>query len=156
MLPPLKKEGILFCACWSVCLSVEQVMSTQQFLTRLLECCQTWFSGYPQRVDNAYLFIQVTWSKVKIKLLVFEQMMSIQYRLTLSMESCQNSLKEKKAPIDFQVTWSKVQVKLQVFVQMMSAQYLLIPLLKSCHTWYSECLQRIDTPVNFSCHTVKG
>ena len=141
MLPPLKKEGILFCTCWLVGLSVRRASDVHSivfdpFAWMLLNLVQ-WI---PLESRYAYLFIQVTWSKVKVKLLVFEQMMSVQFRLTPSMESCQNCLKEKIAPFDFQVTWSKAWVKLQVFVQMMSAQYLLIPLLKSCHTWYSECL----------------
>ena len=46
--------------------SIDQEMSTEYLLTTLLESCQSWYTGCPMSFD-----FQVTWSKVKVKMLVF-------------------------------------------------------------------------------------
>ena len=51
--------------------------STQYVLTPLLESCQTWYGGYPYRVDVLYWFSGQT---VKIKLLVLKTK-CIEYRV---------------------------------------------------------------------------
>ena len=80
-----------------------------------------------------------SWSKVKVKLLVFETNLSAQYLLTSLLESCQTWYCEcLMIPTDVQFTWSKVMVKLLVFEQMLSAQYLTSPLLV-CQTSDSGC-----------------
>ena len=80
--------------------------------------------------------IKVTWSKVKVKLLVFVQMMSAQCCLTLCKRvtklNAVDAPREYLIPNDFQVTW------LNVFVQMMSTKYLLTSLLDSL-IWYRGC-----------------
>ena len=87
---------------------------------------------------------QVTWSKVKVKLLVVEKMLSTQYLETLLLESCQTWYNECNYKVDVQVTWSKVKVKLSVFEMMLSAQYLESTSLEGSQTWYNECLYRVD------------
>ena len=59
---------------------------------------------------------QITWSKVKVKLLVFEKNIS----LKIAKSGTVNVSREQMTPIDVQFTWSKVQIKLLVFVQRMS------------------------------------
>ena len=99
---------------------------------------------------------QVTWSKVKVKLLVVEKMLSTQYLETLLLESCQTWYNECNYKVDVQVTWSKVKVKLSVFEMMLSAQYLESTSLEGSQTWYNECLYRVDDTYWYSVYMVKG
>ena len=71
----LKKRGILFCTFRSVGgwvgRSAEKAMSTQCLLTPLLKSCYAWNKNefdFDFQID-----FKVTWSKVKVKLLILEK-----------------------------------------------------------------------------------
>ena len=88
---------------------------------------------------------EVTWSKVKVKLLI---LLFAQYFLPLFWKvpklGSVDVPSEYMTYFNVQVTWS--EVKLLVFVQILSAQYLLTPLLKNRQTRIRRCHMRVDVP----------
>ena len=103
---------------------------------------------------------QVTWSKFKVKLLVFEKMLSAQCPLIPLLESCQTYYRECLESRSLENRCSlhmvKVKVKVLAFVQMLSARFLLTPLLESCQIWCNRCPFRRNVSYWFYGHICQG
>lgn len=89
-------------------------------------------SPWMQMTLNDTTCIKATWSKVKVTLLGFVQLLCAQFLLTSLIESRQNlgknlgtmdALWEEMFSIDFLVALAKVKVKLLVLELILSAQY---------------------------------
>ena len=95
----------------------ENILTAQYLFTPKLESCHTLYKLLQRMPLETN--VQVTWSKVKVKLVVFGKRLSSQYldyfagKLT-NLVHCMPP-REQMFPNDIQVMWWKVKVKLLIF-----------------------------------------